>query len=90
MPLDKVFSLGEIKSIQVFREVVIDQNYFDENWKPIQEKMNTLLREIDLGLWDNYLLWSFEAYQNIMLQNTFADLLSQANFNNQNSSQNSK
>ena len=90
MPLDKVFSLGEIKSIQVFREVVRDQNYFDENGKPIQKKINTLLKEIDLGLWDNYLLWSFEAYQNIMLQNKFADFLSQSNFNNPNNSQHSK
>lgn len=54
MPLDKFFSLGEIKLIQVFREVVRDQNYFDENGKPIPEKINTLLKEIDLGLWDNY------------------------------------
>ena len=55
-----------------------------------RKKINTLLKEIDLGLWDNYLLWSFEAYQNIMLQNKFADFLSQANFNNPNNSQHSK
>lgn len=90
IPLDQASSLGEIKSIQVFREVVRDQNYFDKNGNPIKEKINALLKEIDLGVWDNYLLWSFEAFQNITIQNKFANLLSQPNFSNQNSSNYSK
>lgn len=63
--LGMVFSLGEYKAIQVLREQVRDQMYFDKNGEPIKEKIDTLLKDIDLGLWDSYLMWNFENYQSV-------------------------
>lgn len=66
--LGSVFTLGEYKAIQVLREQVRDQMYFDENGEPIKEKIDTLMKDIDLGLWDSYLLWNFENYQSVKAQ----------------------
>ena len=66
--LSRVFTLGEFKAIQVLREQVRDQMYFDENGQPIREKLDTLIKDIDLGLWDSYLMWNYEAYQSVMMQ----------------------
>lgn len=66
--LGTVFTLGEYKAIQVLREQVRDQMYFDKNGEPIEEKIDTLLRDIDLGLWDSYLMWNFENYQSVKAQ----------------------
>lgn len=63
-----VFTLGEYKAIQVLREQVRDQMYFDQNGQPIKEKLDTLLKDIDLGLWDSYLMWNFENYQSVKAQ----------------------
>ena len=51
----------------MLREQVRDQMYFDENGQPIQEKQNTIIKDIDLGLWDSYLMWNYEAYQSVMM-----------------------
>lgn len=66
--LGTVFTLGEYKAIQVLREQVRDQMYFDKNGEPIQEKIDTLLKDIDLGLWDSYLMWNYENYQSVKAQ----------------------
>lgn len=66
--LGAVFTLGEFKAIQVLREQVRDQMYFDKNGEPIKEKIDTLLKDIDLGLWDSYLMWNFENYQCVKAQ----------------------
>ena len=66
--LSQIFSLGEFKAIQVLREQVRDQMYFDENGQPKKEKLDTLIKDIDLGLWDSYLMWNYEAYQSVMMQ----------------------
>ena len=66
--LSQIFTLGEFKAIQVLRELVRDQMYFDENGLPIKEKLDTLIKDIDMGLWDSYLMWNYEAYQSVMMQ----------------------
>ena len=66
--LGAVFTLGEFKTIQVLRDQVRDQMYFDKNGEPIKEKIDTLLKDIDLGLWDSYLMWNYENYQNVKAQ----------------------
>lgn len=66
--LGTVFTLGEYKAIQVLREQVRDQMYFDKNGEPIRDKIDTLLKDIDLGLWDSYLMWNFENYQSVKAQ----------------------
>ena len=66
--LGSIFTLGEFKAIQVLREQVRDQMYFDKNGQPIKEKIDTLLKDIDMGLWDSYLIWNYENYQSVMAQ----------------------
>lgn len=66
--LGAVFTLGEYKAIQVLRDQVRDQMYFDKNGQPIKEKIDSLLKDIDLGLWDSYLMWNFENYQSVKAQ----------------------
>ena len=74
--LGTIFSLGEFKAIQVLRDQVRDQMYFDKNGLPIKEKIEYLLKDIDLGLWDMYLMWNFEAYQNVKAQNQIGQFIS--------------
>lgn len=74
--LGTIFSLGEFKAIQVLRDQVRDQMYFDKNGLPIKEKIESLMKDIDLGLWDMYLMWNFETYQNVKSQNQMGQLIS--------------
>lgn len=76
-PIDweKLFSLGELKPILVFKDQVNIPLNFDEHGNPIKEKMESLLKEIELGLWDIYLMWNFEAYQNAKNQLQLGRLL---------------
>ena len=62
------FSFGEYKIIQAFREQVNDNYFFDA-------KIDSLLNDIDLGLWDEYLCWNFEAYQNVKAQNLMTQMI---------------
>lgn len=38
----------------------------------IHKKMEQLKKEIDLGIWDTYLFWDWESYQNMQNQNNMA------------------
>ena len=69
------FTFGEYKIIQAFREQVNDNYFFDANGYPNNEKIDSLLNDIDLGLWDEYLCWSFESYQNIKSQNLMTQMI---------------
>lgn len=73
--LSQIFTLGEFKAIQVFREQIRDQMYFDEKGNPIKERLDSLLKDIDLGLWDSYLMWNYEAYQSVMAQTKMGQML---------------
>lgn len=66
--MGSIFTLGEFKTIQVLREQVRDQMYFDKNGQPIKEKIDSLLKDVDLGLWDSYLMWNYENYQSVKAQ----------------------
>ena len=66
--LGTLFSLGEFKAIQVLREQVRDRVYFDQNGQPVKERIDALLKDIDLGLWDSYLMWNYENYQSVKAQ----------------------
>ena len=39
--------------------------YFHSDGIPDMDKLNQLQSEIDTGLWDTYLLWTAEAYDNL-------------------------
>lgn len=55
---------------------------FDANGKAIPEKMTTLKNEIDLGIWDTYLFWDWESYQNLQNQNNIAVVFANVMKNN--------
>ena len=71
----KVFSPGELQIIFVLRIQLANTAYFlpDGNADPV--KMKTLIREIEIGLWDNYLFWEYESYQNIRAQHNLANII---------------
>lgn len=77
--LATVFTLGEFKAIQVLRDQVRDLAYFDQNGYPIKEKIETLVKEIDLGLWDSYLMWNYENYQNVKAQIQMGQMIFNSN-----------
>lgn len=62
------FSLGELKSVVIFSEQVNVPFIFSDDGKPKIERLESLLKEIDLGLWDSYLTWNYEIYRNAMCQ----------------------
>lgn len=70
--LTKYFSIGEIYNIQVFREVTASKSYFDENGNIVEEQLEALKKEIDLGLWDMYLFWDYSSYTNLQAQHKMA------------------
>lgn len=74
----KVFSPGELQVIFVLRIQLANTAYFlpDGNADPV--KMKTLIREIEIGLWDNYLFWEYESYQNIRAQHNLANIIQNA------------
>lgn len=61
------FSWGEMKAISVFKEQVASNIYFGSDGKAVSSKMLTLQSEIEVGLWDIYLNWSYEAYSNLIM-----------------------
>jgi hypothetical protein len=79
--LSRLFTLGEFKAIQVLREQIRDQMYFDDKGHPIKEKLDTLIKDIDLGLWDSYLMWNFEAYQSVKMQTQMGQAIATASQN---------
>lgn len=63
------FSYGEVQSIMVFRMIVMDAYFFDnQTGKPKVETLNQLKKDIELGLWDSYLQWDYSAYENMLVQ----------------------
>lgn len=59
------YSWGEKKAIWVFKCQVTSSMYFHSDGIPDMDKLNQLQSEIDTGLWDTYLLWTAEAYDNL-------------------------
>ena len=59
------YSWGEKKALWVFKSQVTSSVYFHKDGTPDQDKLSQLKTEVDTGLWDNYLLWVAEAYDNL-------------------------
>lgn len=58
-------SWGEKKAIAVFRDQLNVDLYFNSDGKSNEEKIDKLLSEIELGVWDIYLNWTYESYNNM-------------------------
>ena len=74
----KVFSPGELQIIFVLRIQLANTAYFLPAGNADPVKMKTLIREIEIGLWDNYLFWEYESYQNIRAQHNLANIIQNA------------
>lgn len=74
----KVFSPGELQIIFVLRIQLANTAYFLPDGHADPVKMKTLIREIEIGLWDNYLFWEYESYQNIRAQHNLANIIQNA------------
>lgn len=67
------FTRGELNVVLVFKSQLNSPEYFDLHGIPQTNKIDQLLSEIEIGIWDSYLFWEFEAYQNILSQKHLAD-----------------
>lgn len=74
----KAFSPGELQIIFVLRIQLANVDYFLPDGNADPAKMKTLIREIEIGLWDNYLFWEYESYQNIRAQHNLANIIQNA------------
>ena len=71
------FSPGELETIWVFRDKIANPLYYNIDGHPDSKKIDKLIKEIEIGLWDSYLFWDISSYQNIKNQNTMASLMTQ-------------
>lgn len=69
------FSLGEFSIVLVLRDKLSDSYLFEKDTCiPKSEKIEEILKEINIGLWDTYLEWSYEAFSNVQIQKNFANV----------------
>ena len=61
----KSYTPGELQTIFVLSKQLANSSYFLSDGKIDREKIGVLIREIEIGLWDTYLFWEYESYQNI-------------------------
>lgn len=86
--LTELFSPGEINVLSVFKLRTCWDSYFDGNGMAIPEKMTSLKKEIDLGIWDTYLFWDWESYQNLQYQSQMTNVITTAMLQNMGNQQN--
>lgn len=86
--LTELFTPGEINVLSVFKTRTCWDTYFDGNGKAIPEKMTCLKKEIDLGIWDTYLFWDWESYQNLQSQSRMTNVITTAMLQNMGNQQN--
>ena len=72
---DKKFTPGEIQTVLVLIARVNNSDYFKGNGEPDNDKIDILIKEIEIGLWDNYLFWDYDSYQNMRSQNSLANIV---------------
>ena len=53
----------------------IHTDYFSENGQADSNKIKDLIREIEIGLWDNYLFYDYESFTNIQAQHNLANVV---------------
>lgn len=99
-PIDwyKQFTPGEFQTILVLRTQLANTDYFSQNGQADSKKIKDLIREIEIGLWDNYLFYDYESFTNIRAQHNLANVVQnmimmnqqQANTNNAKSAEDTK
>ena len=76
-PIDwhKQFTPGEFQTILVLRTQLANTDYFSQNGQADSKKIKDLIREIEIGLWDNYLFYDYESFTNIRAQHNLANVV---------------
>ena len=62
------FGLGEYFAVRILHEQACIDLLYDQRGNAIPEKMDQMLREIDMGIWDNCLFGNYEMYRNAKAQ----------------------
>lgn len=62
------FGLGEYFAIRILHEQACIDILYDQRGNALLEKMNQMLLEIDMGIWDNCLFGNYEMYRNAKAQ----------------------
>lgn len=62
------FGLGEYFSIRILHEQACTEILYDQRGNAKPEKIEQMLREIDMGIWDNCLFGNYEMYRNAKAQ----------------------
>ena len=71
----KSFSPGELQTIFIFRDQLANPEYFSSSGFADPAKIKVLIREIEIGLWDNYLFGDYDVYQNTLAQRNLANMI---------------
>lgn len=69
------FGLGEIMSLRILHEQACSDMIYDQRGSAVPEKINQMLHEIDLGLWDNCLFGNYEMYKNAKVQIEMSNII---------------
>ena len=71
----KGFSFGEMNIVFIIKEKLLDTFlYEDTTGLPKQQCAQDIINEINMGLWDAYLDWAYEAFSNVQTQKNFANI----------------
>ena len=76
-PIDwsKNFTPGEFQTIIVLHMQLANINYFTSEGVSNSDAIEALLREIEIGLWDNYLFFEYESFLNVRAQCSLANVV---------------
>ena len=67
------FGVGEYLSLRVLHEQACIDLIYDDDGRANPEKIEEMLHEIDMGIWDNYLFCIYEVYKNTKAQIQMTD-----------------
>lgn len=62
------FGLGEYFAVRILHEQACTDILYDQRGNAKPEKIDQMLREIDMGIWDNCLFGNYEMYRNAKAQ----------------------
>ena len=74
----------------VLRTQLANTDYFSQNGQADSKKIKDLIREIEIGLWDNYLFYDYESFTNIRAQHNLANVVQNMIMMNQQQANNAK
>lgn len=62
------FGLGEYMSLRILHEQACSDMIYDISGNPTEERIEQMLHEVEMGLWDNCLFGNYELYKNAKAQ----------------------